>query len=621
MKKNKILARICAFTLAASLIAVDTLPVSATAVSENTAGFLADECLPDTEAAEPGVPTESANIPALETTAVSENSAEPETTAVSENSAEPEMVAASENSTEQEAATEAGTEVTDESSPEKPEGLIYVNDTPYSGYYMDSAGIFYIVTLGVAEPASRAISKNTVYYRRDDADVMTSMKLSQQTVFAAGKPYTGYYINNTGIFCTVSKGVPRPANETINKNTAYYRSNSAGALTPMKLSKRTVFVKGKAYTGYYTDTSGKMYAVTKGTLKLKTGTIKKGGKYYNSSSKKIQALSKQTLYIKGKTYTGNYMDSANKMYSVKKGISALKTGIIKKGDKYFSYKSQKTRSLAKETLYVRGKAYTGLYLSRSNTLYRTKKGILTPKTGIMSKGTKYYSYKSKKTQKLAKETLYIKGKVYTGHYLSRSNKMYSVKKGTLTLKNGVLDKGSKYYSYNSKKSKKAQTLAKKTIYVNGKALQGMSEASMATLQRAQEIVARVTNDRMSKEEKLKACFDFVKTYTECNPRLPHYTGMDWPVIYANDMFINGTGNCCSYGSAFAYMAKTIGYEEVYCCNSGGHGWAEIDGLVYDPEWSIHNHGHSYYALSYDAHTDQNYKGAIAARLPWMHIKI
>lgn len=127
-------------------------------------------------------------------------------------------------------------------------------------------------------------------------------------------------------------------------------------------------------------------------------------------------------------------------------------------------------------------------------------------------------------------------------------------------------------------------------------------------------------ERMTKKEKLKACFDFVKTYPECSLR-PHYMGMDWPVIYADDIFVSKTGNCFSYAAAFAYMAKAIGYGEVYCCNSGGHGWAEIDGLVYDPEWSKHDHLYSYYALSYDTHTDQDYKGAIAARRPWMHIKI
>lgn len=97
--------------------------------------------------------------------------------------------------------------------------------------------------------------------------------------------------------------------------------------------------------------------------------------------------------------------------------------------------------------------------------------------------------------------------------------------------------------------------------------------------------------------------------------------MDWPIIYANDMLVDGGGNCLSYAAEFCFIAKAIGYDNVYACHSGGHGWSEIDGLVYDPEWSRHNFNYSYYALSYNTKTDQDYKGAIALGYAWMHIKI
>ena len=97
--------------------------------------------------------------------------------------------------------------------------------------------------------------------------------------------------------------------------------------------------------------------------------------------------------------------------------------------------------------------------------------------------------------------------------------------------------------------------------------------------------------------------------------------MDWPELYANDMFVDGAGNCFSYASAFAYMAKAIGYENVYCCSSGGHGWAEINGLVYDPEWSRHSNKSTYFGISYNASTDVNYKAGISPGYAWMHIKI
>ena len=62
--------------------------------------------------------------------------------------------------------------------------------------------------------------------------------------------------------------------------------------------------------------------------------------------------------MKGKAYTGYYMDSKNKMYHVKKGSSTLKTGMVKEGTEYYSYKAKKYQKLSKQTLYVKGKVYT-----------------------------------------------------------------------------------------------------------------------------------------------------------------------------------------------------------------------------------------------------------------------
>lgn len=158
--------------------------------------------------------------------------------------------------------------------------------------------------------------------------------------------------------------------------------------------------------------------------------------------------------------------------------------------------------------------------------------------------------------------------------------------------------------------------------LNGRAYKVSSEEDK-TLFRAFQLLDRVVKDRtLPKEKKLKMMWDYIKdAYEEMNPRIPHYRGMDWPIIYANDMLVNGKGNCLSYGAELCYLAKAIGYDEAYACHSGGHGWAEINGLVYDPEWSRHVFKYNYYALSYDTKTDQDYKGAISSGEPWMRIKV
>ena len=87
------------------------------------------------------------------------------------------------------------------------------------------------------------------------------------------------------------------------------------------------------------------------------------------------------------------------------------------------------------------------------------------------------------------------------------------------------------------------------------------------------------------------------------------------------MLVNKIGNCFSYASVFAYMAKGIGYTNIYVCNSGGHGWTEINGLIYDPEWSRHNFNYSYFGMSYNGPSDVAYKAAISSGLWWMHVKV
>ena len=666
MKKKKFAARICACLLAASLSVADTLPSFAASVWQESAGDkqqteeAADENIRFAEdmetAAEPEeIQPESeggiSDIPEADLKQTNETG--------TEISSEPET--ASEPGTEAGQETASGLQVSSD-------GQVYLDGVLYNGYYLDSAGILYLAANGVPAVKTGTVSAGTAYYSMPEngmktfaaqtvfvggkiytgyyldvdgilytvtggaAEVKTGtvdarstyysmpengmITLPARTVYVAGKVYTGYYLDADGILYTVTGGVPEPETRIMSAGTAYYSIPDNGMAT---LPKETVYVDGNVYTGNYLNSKQKMYSVKKGTPTLKTGILKKGSKYYSYKDKKKQKLSKETLYVKGKAYTGNYLNSKQKMYSVKKGTRTLKTGILKKGSKYYSYSAGKTRKLSKETLYVKGKTYTGYYLNSKNRMYTAKKGTCTLETGILKAGTQYYGYKAGKNQKLSKDTLYVDGKVYTGYYQDSGNLMYSVNKGTCSPVTATLNAGTGYYSQNAKK---IQTLSATTVYINGKAMEGMSPESLETLLRAQAVVAGITNDSMTKEQKLRVCFDYVKeAYLEIKPRIPHYLGMDWPVIYANDMFVNGAGNCCSYAAAFAYMAKAIGYDEVYCCNSGGHGWAEIDGLIYDPEWSKWHHVYNYFALSYDTPTDQGYKGAIGAGKPWMRVKI
>ena len=97
----------------------------------------------------------------------------------------------------------------------------------------------------------------------------------------------------------------------------------------------------------------------------------------------------------------------------------------------------------------------------------------------------------------------------------------------------------------------------------------------------------VTNDSMTKVQKLRACFEILRTYKETNPWIPHDNSYGWVERYATHCFDNRWGNCMCFAACFGIMAQIAGYDNVYCCNSRTHGWVEIDNLVYDPERSIY----------------------------------
>ena len=198
---------------------------------------------------------------------------------------------------------------------------------------------------------------------------------------------------------------------------------------------------------------------------------------------------------------------------------------------------------------------------------------------VTKKGKKYY---------------YKNGKAVTGWKTVKGKKYYFVesgkKKGQMVTGWHIFGKTCYYFRKDGSLDTSKTTDAKRNGDKTGTAKQ-------KTYRRALALVAKITTKSMTKEEKLRACFEYVMKYTGRRPRTPHYYGMDWPVVYANDMFLDGSGNCFSYAAAFAFMAKACGYKNVYACSDTGHGWTEINGKIYDPE-EYRNTKYKYYGTSY-----------------------
>ena len=283
---------------------------------------------------------------------------------------------------------------------------------------------------------------------------------------------------------------------------------------------------------------------------------------------------------------------------------------------------------------VEGTSYSDT-TAKADTLYAYTVRCLDADGELISDyyGSSTYYYNGKLAQggiNVNGNTLYFdKGRIRSGYQTIDGKTYYYGPDGQIR-KNGIVGNSSDGYCYADKNgvidfSYRGAVTSNGVDWIveDGKAYK-VSDSDDRTLFRAMKLVAKVTNSSMSKSQKLRACFDYLQNnddYIEMNPRIPDYTGMDWMIVYANDIFVDERGNCLSYAAAFAYMAKAIGYKNVYGCNSGGHGWAEIEGRIYDPEWGMHRFNYSYYGMSYDEPCDVAYAAGIAAGKPFMHIKI
>ena len=124
-----------------------------------------------------------------------------------------------------------------------------------------------------------------------------------------------------------------------------------------------------------------------------------------------------------------------------------------------------------------------------------------------------------------------------------------------------------------------------------------------------EIVETYTNDSMTRDQKLRALYNYVRdnfSYLKRNLISKGQTG--WEPAYAEEFLRLGRGNCYSFSATFCLLARELGLPAYTVVGGLGasnspHGWVEInlDGTVYmfDPqlEWRyLHDYGRSGYNL-------------------------
>ena len=158
---------------------------------------------------------------------------------------------------------------------------------------------------------------------------------------------------------------------------------------------------------------------------------------------------------------------------------------------------------------------------------------------------------------------------------------------------GWIKQSGKYYYYQIGKKNKGYMLTNQKV--NGITLSknGVAKVTPKNKKKLQlfvdacDSVFEETNWDMTRKEALKTMFiKLAKNEIISYKTIGHFRNIEqWDVYYANQYFSKGFGDCYTYASAMAYFAIALGYEDVWVCSSGSHGWCQIDGLYYDPRYA------------------------------------
>lgn len=169
--------------------------------------------------------------------------------------------------------------------------------------------------------------------------------------------------------------------------------------------------------------------------------------------------------------------------------------------------------------------------------------------------------------------------------------------------------GSNYYYFTVAEGAKGSmrvsaTVNKVRLGADGKAkLTSYSKKKLPLLTRANQIMNRITTHNMSKKQKLRACFRYVRdVYWDFQMGAFRRSSGKWDLTYGQIGLITNARNhradCYTSSCTFAYLANAVGYK-VKVISSGKHGWAEINGRIYDPAFARVSRVDSFFGMDYN----------------------
>ena len=113
------------------------------------------------------------------------------------------------------------------------------------------------------------------------------------------------------------------------------------------------------------------------------------------------------------------------------------------------------------------------------------------------------------------------------------------------------------------------------------------------------IVHKITNCKMTVLQKMKKAYDYERAHYSIGGSQVFHAAKHHDVNYAYNMQKKKKGVCFGWGALYAYLANACGGKKCAFISSGGHGWAEVNGRVSDPDWEFADKAKSYFNFSYE----------------------
>ena len=476
-----------------------------------------------------------------------------------------------------------------------------------------------------------AKSGTRTYISQYDADQKKFAAYEKKSVVMADKKL--HYAGVKGLIATKS------GNVSDGKGTTYILG--AGGIVTAKL------VKSGEIRRYYT------YSANKWQMKKNAYITVNGVSYYFNAKNGAATM----MYNKGTSQL--YKFRTSKMALVKSDISSIQGKLIyffnSKGQKVTKAGWYNTASGTK--VYVNSKGYVTTKMPASGKSrryyvysYSKKKWVAKTNTWIKVGGVDYYfashgiavymyntasgkfvSYKNGKwnlvknaTCKLRDGRIYLCGsksvivKKSGWYFVNSTDQVYVGSKGYVTMKFSTKSGKLTKYNYSKKKWEVVKVVSykigSKVYYFDSKGVMAKNrivgndktgyfyvdetgcKSTSTEIQMAVDFVRQHTDDSMTNEEKLYACFVYLsRNY----PYLRDYvvpTDASRFTYYCIDMLTNNHGNCYRCAATFATVATVLGYEARVTCgqvtNLQGdgftiHGWTEL-WRPEDNEWVVYD---------------------------------